>query len=470
MNKKFKLWESKYKDSWFSVKPGINGFLPIDNPLEKLPYKYEKLEEILNKMKINQKDGCNGYIYYNKLKEIVDNEMPFYDVTYETDNKLLAGLFRDFCFIASAYSLESSHLTVNSQKIYSKAVDIIPVKIAEPLIILSEKLGVYPWLDYAHGYGLNNAILIGNDKNDYKCYKTIRTFNGCESEKGFINVHVAMVAQTSELLEQQQNILYNISINNRNIFNDSLHKHYIIFSNIIETLQTMWKASDYKDYLSFRTFIMGQKGNKLCYPDENLIFNRSDGSLEYHSYRGETGAQDSIIPSIDNLFQLKYPRNKLTEYLYDLRSYRPKDHQEYINYCGYYADELGFKEYVYENSKSCILLLKNLNCLRMFRKKHWNLTKKYIIQNTKHPVATGGTPITTWLPNQLGATLEYMNNIINILDSKDNIIQDIQDFEDIEFFRNIKIELSDHIQSITDEVNSLQNNFNDQNHEEYLKR
>ena len=61
----------------------------------------------------------------------------------------------------------------------------------------------------------------------------------------------------------------------------------------------------------------------------------------------------------------------------------------------------------------------------MFRKKHWNLTKKYIIENTKHPVATGGTPITTWLPNQLGATLEYMQEVIdNIkiyeLDSEDD--------------------------------------------------
>ena len=76
---------------------------------------------------------------------------------------------------------------------------------------------------------------------------------------------------------------------------------------------------------------MGQKGNKEMYPSESITFNYGN-KIELNTYRGETGAQDSIIPSVDNLFQIKYPRNKLTEYLYDLREYRPKDHQAYIEY------------------------------------------------------------------------------------------------------------------------------------------
>ena len=39
------------------------------------------------------------------------------------------------------------------------------------------------------------------------------------------------------------------------------------------------------------------------------------------------------------------------------------------------------------------------------------------------------------------------------------------------FFNNIKVELSDHIQTIVDEVNSLQGEFNnDQDHQDFLKR
>lgn len=95
----------------------------------------------------------------------------------------------------------------------------------------------------------------------------------------------------------------------------------------------------------------------------------------------------------------------------------------------------------------------------MFRKKHWNLTKKYIIENTKHPVATGGTPITTWLPNQLGATLEYMNEVVK------KINPDLVSQKDREFFDTIQIELSDHIQTIMDEVRQIQPEFKDQKYD-----
>ena len=101
----------------------------------------------------------------------------------------------------------------------------------------------------------------------------------------------------------------------------------------------------------------------------------------------------------------------------------------------------------------------------MFRKKHWNLTKKYIIENTKHPVATGGTPITTWLPNQLGATLAYMQEVI------DNIkIYELDSDDDKEYYNTMKVELSDHIQSIMDEVSSMQRDFKEQNYQDFVQR
>jgi len=42
-------------------------------------------------------------------------------------------------------------------------------------------------------------------------------------------------------------------------------------------------------------------------------------------YRGETGANDNIIPSLDNLFEMmdEMPDNPLTAILKDFRKYRP---------------------------------------------------------------------------------------------------------------------------------------------------
>lgn len=460
---KFEKWETKNKDSWFSCVPGKNGFLPVDQPLYRLPEQYNIINEILNNMKINKSDGTHGYLHDRKLGEIIDSELPIFDLSKVTDVNLLSSLQRDYFFLASAYSLETSHPNKNESN-YHQARTILPKQLAIPLLELSKKNDIFPWMDYAYGYGLNNAILINDDKTNYNSYKTIRTFSGNQSEEGFINVHVAMVAQSGDLLKYQQECLYNISEDDRSNFNINLKEHYNIFSNIVETLQTMWKASSHNEYLSFRTFIMAQKGNSICYPEENIKFLTELGE-EAHSYRGETGAQDSMIPSIDNFLQLMYPRNKLTEYLFDLRQYRPKDHQEYINFVGDSSNKLNFKNYCYKDSYSCILLLKNLNCLRMFRKKHWNLTKKYIIENTKHPVATGGTPITTWLPNQLGATLDYMQDVINHIN-----INELEDVNDIEYYKTMKVELSDHIQSIVDEVNSMQRDFNNQDYNDFINK
>ena len=52
--------------------------------------------------------------------------------------------------------------------------------------------------------------------------------------------------------------------------------------------------------------------------------------------------------------------------------------------------------------------MEGLDQVREFRNRHWSFTKEYILRHTRHPVATGGSPIVTWLPNQLGVVLMRM--------------------------------------------------------------
>ena len=463
---KFIPWKSKNPDSWFSCRPGLNGFLPVGEPMEKLPEKYNIINDLLDEMRITKKDSTPGLLANLKFGEEIEKKLPFFDFEDITDKKLLACLYRDYCFLASAYSLEPAHYNLKDG-IYGKARDKLPKNIALPLFILSEKVEGLPWLDYAYGYGLNNAVLKDEslDKGDYKSYRTIRMFNGIESESGFINVHVAMVSYSGELLDYQQKILESASYGRYNELEEYLNLHYFTLNKILESLQTMWKACKKSEYLSFRTFIMGQKGNEKMYPNGYISYEIDNDELKY-TFRGETGAQDSLIPSIDNLFQIKYPRNKLTEYLYDLRLYRPIDHQEYIDYNFIMSKKLDLINFIKKDPQCSLALLKNLNAIRLFRRKHWNLTKMYIIKNTKHPVATGGTPITTWLPNQLGATMETMMDIVNAIDVNKELLTNDKYNE----FLTIKLELNDHLQKLMDEVSKLQDDFKNQEHKSFLVR
>lgn len=92
----------------------------------------------------------------------------------------------------------------------------------------------------------------------------------------------------------------------------------------------MWTASRHERYNDFRIFIMGIKGNDKIF-GQGLVY---DGCFnnEPQQYRGQTGAQDSIIPMIDIFSGIVdfYPDNKLTEYLLDLRSYRPRCIQNFL--------------------------------------------------------------------------------------------------------------------------------------------
>ena len=124
-------------------------------------------------------------------------------------------------------------------------------------------------------------------------------------------------------------------------------------------------------------------------------------------YRGESGANDSIIPTIDNFLELtsKMPKNEMTEILKDFRTYRPSDHLKWLTWVQSSAYELNIEQYCCKTPRSLALYIMLTEQVREFRARHWNFAKEYIIKRTAYPTATGGYPMATWLPNQLDVVL-----------------------------------------------------------------
>lgn len=138
-------------------------------------------------------------------------------------------------------------------------------------------------------------------------------------------------------------------------------------------------------------------------------------------FRGESGANDSMIPTADNLLQLtgRMPKNQLTDILKDFRSYRPVHHNEWLDHVDKTAKEVNVEKFAIEDNESAVLYLANVDQVREFRGRHWNFTKEYILRHSNHPVATGGSPIVTWLPNQLATVLRAMEQVgASIVESK----------------------------------------------------
>lgn len=146
------------------------------------------------------------------------------------------------------------------------------------------------------------------------------------------------------------------------------------------------------------------------------------------------------------------PSTPLTSILKDFRAYRPGNHREFLEYVQNRSAEIGLTNYALSSPHSAALYLQALNQVRDFRWRHvrphaqfsfcrswftdpplpalhhifqppcllvrgslkltrspkWCFTREYILKKSKHPTATGGSPIVTWLPNQLTAVIDAM--------------------------------------------------------------
>ena len=118
-------------------------------------------------------------------------------------------------------------------------------------------------------------------------------------------------------------------------------------------------------------------------------------SEEPFSFRGESGANDSMVPLCDNLLQVAMPETPLTEILDDFRSYRPGNHREFLEWVKESAQSINLKDYALLDPQSTMLYVRALDEVRDFRWRHWCFAREYILKNTSHPTATGGSPIVT---------------------------------------------------------------------------
>ena len=404
-----------YTDNFFEVN-SVNGFLPKKSPLSKLPERYNEIQKLIDEMPIKKEDGSNGLLSTKgAIEEGVLNLSNLKDlVTGEDDIFIVQALFRAYAFLTSAYLLAPAHFNYIETKKYGKAYNTLPAQIAEPFAIVSKKLDVYPFIDYHYAYSLGNYVKINDTKGyEWENLAMAAKFSGMDDERGFIMLHVDINQHSPELIGS---IFDYLESNDSTGVNNSLKKCLSSMKKINERRQIMWQASRWKHYNDFRVFIMGIKGNDEIFGDGVIYEGVSEKPVQY---RGQTGAQDNIIPTADIFTGVidYYPSNDLTKYLLDLRSYRPKCIQNFLSDL---KDEMrGNKLFSSikrsKNEEGLCLLIQILDEIYYFRNGHWQFVQKYIMANTKYAKATGGTPIISWIPNQITAVLNYISDVLELI-------------------------------------------------------
>ena len=415
--------QQNYTDGFFNVGP-VNGFLPQHLPLKTLPDTYAVLQDILDKMPVQLNATDFGYLHFpNKIEEAVSVLPNYVDaVNAETDVRILQALFRGYSFLASAYTLESSFQHYRETGNYGKARNVLPIQIAQSFVAVADKMDVYPWLDYHYAYSLGNF----KKKDDaagleWTNLEMCVRFSGQPDEVGFIMLHVDINQHSADLVGSVMKALEAVAHGETEKVEAALDWNMRTMVEMNNRRREMWKASRWQHYNDFRVFIMGVKGNEELFGDGVTYTGVWD---EPKQFRGQTGAQDDIIPMEDIFSGVinYYPKNELTKYLLDLRTYRPKCIQQFFIDLEKEVEGIhqrGMLGYLQEQ-KSVVGLSRLLGILEQiyhFRNGHWQFVQKYIMANTPYAKATGGTPITSWLPNQLKAVMQQMQDVLDIIAS-----------------------------------------------------
>jgi indoleamine 2,3-dioxygenase len=294
----------------------------------------------------------------------------------------------------------------------------LPRSLAQPWYDVARQLGRPPVLSYA-SYALQNwrrldprkPVELGN-------IVLQQNFLGGLDEEWFVLVHIEIEAEAGRGLMglvQAQNAAQDDDKEDEVLI--GLQMLAAAQEAMRETLLRMPERCDpYIYYSRVRPYIHGWK-NSPALP-EGVMY---EGVVSYQDkpqlFRGETGAQSTIVPALDAGLGIRHADDPLTQYLNEMRDYMPPRHRAFVTALeervdrqqrpllyGYVCDRRRTNPELWKVYGACVDLL------AQFREIHVGYADRYIFrQHQSHAsnptaVGTGGTPFMTYLTKHLEET------------------------------------------------------------------
>ena len=281
---------------------------------------------------------------------------------------------------------------------------VIPKNISKTWYKISQKLDRPPILSYA-SYALNNWKLQDVNKPfDLENIRILQNFLGGIDEDWFIMIHIAIEHEAKEILNNLKTYYLD-----KNEDQSYLENALVSIKKINQIMNRMPEKCDpFIYYNRVRPYIFGWKNNPAT--PNGVIY---EGVEEYGGtpqlFRGETGAQSSIVPALDALLGVTHSNDPLKEYLDEMRLYMPKEHRNLLNDLDQWSEN-NRSNSITEDS-SVVLSDEIIKEVHAFRNKHLEYARIYIHeqslsnQNNSNVVGTGGTPFMKYLDKHLQETV-----------------------------------------------------------------
>jgi indoleamine 2,3-dioxygenase len=358
------------------------GFLPQQDPLIRLPLGFDAWEDVAQRLP--------KLFVSDRLRETIANLPPF------PTSAIASARERERAMVLLSY-LGHSYVWGGATPALS-----LPARLAAPWYEVAQSLGRPPVLSYS-SYALHNyfrfdpvrEIELGN-------IGLIQNFLGGIDEEWFILIHVEIERKAAPAMAALHDCLDAAESRQAEQL-EALLLH--VESSLRSMLVTMRRMPEWCDpyiyYHRVRPYIHGWK-NHPDLPD-GVIYEGVDAYRgRPQQFRGETGAQSSIVPALDAMLGVRHQSDELTVYLQEMRTYMPPEHRAFIESLEKRAPVRGFVE----RSGSSSLTVAFDGCvgaLEEFRSLHLEYAAKYIFHQAQtdaknpHSVGTGGTPFMDYL-------------------------------------------------------------------------
>ncbi len=369
------------------------GFLPLEDPLPRLSKPFDSWESVASTLP--------KYFASDSLRRTI-LDLPPFPVNLVADGAELERAMLLLSYLGHAYVWGGS-----------TPAGRLPERLAAPWHAIARRCGRPPVLSYS-SYSLHNFFRL-DARREIECgnIALIQNFLGGIDEEWFILIHVDIERKAASGLAALHPCLDAAEERDADRLSALLATVRESIERMYSTLARMPEHCDpYIYYHRVRPYIHGWKNH----PDlpQGVIY---EGVAAYggeaQQFRGETGAQSAIIPSLDAMLGVSHKEDMLRTYLMEMRTYMPPEHREFIESLEGRGSVRPFVErasvaHLTENYNACVELVER------FRSLHMEYAAAYIFRQAQtdaknpHAVGTGGTPFMEYLKKHRDETSEHV--------------------------------------------------------------
>jgi indoleamine 2,3-dioxygenase len=244
-----------------------------------------------------------------------------------------------------------------------------------PSILSYDGYALYNW----KRFDPNGPIALGN-------IDTIQNFVHLYDEHWFILVHVEIEAIAANALAAMDRGALAMAAHDRDALNGALQdlaeavwRQVAVLRRIPEKMDPALYYRTFRPYIRFF---------------ENVVYEGvADTPM---NFRGETGAQSSIMPALVAFMKVEHQQSTLTDHLADMRRFMPVQHRML----------LGEIEQMPSPREAADPAAYNgvLDAMAAFREVHLGWARQYVDRWVDDPRGTGGTPFMRWLSQLMEET------------------------------------------------------------------